>query len=160
MYYSDYLGLDKILNSQNPESDKEGKQKPVIMGCYGIGISRLMGTIAEVHNDQSGIIWPNEVAPFAVHLVGIKNKELSIKGEVEKIYNTLIKNNINVLYDDRENTSDGQKLVEADLIGIPWRVVASERTLKEGKVEVKKRNEKEARLLTVEKFIKLVNSNH
>lgn len=133
--------------------DKEGKTGRVIMGCYGIGISRLMGTIAEAHNDEKGIIWPEEVAPFAAHLVSIKNQAASIKGELEKIYNTLTKHNIDALYDDREDKATGEKFMEADLIGIPWRVVISEKTIQEGKIEAKKRSEKNPRLLTVKELL-------
>ncbi len=126
---------------------REGEKKKVVMGCYGIGISRLMGVIVEVHNDARGIIWPKEIAPFGIHLLkfkGVQNDEA---------YNTFQARGVDVLYDDREDVSDGAKLVEADLIGIPWRVVVSERTLKEDKIEVKQRNQKESRLIPLKKFL-------
>lgn len=135
---------------------EEGKKHLVLMGCYGIGISRVMGAIVEVHHDEQGIIWPDKIAPFLVHLLRLTTNDLRLTTESERIYNIFQKENIEVLYDDREDVSDGQKLVEADLIGIPWRVVVSERTLRQGKIEVKKRSEKEARLMTMEKSIEEV----
>ncbi|MBI3335668.1 MAG: hypothetical protein HY001_04175 [Candidatus Portnoybacteria bacterium] len=133
--------------------DAQGKKRLVLMGCYGIGISRVMGAVVEVHHDEAGIIWPEEVAPFKIHLLRFKIYDLRFKNEQEKIYKELLTKDVEVLYDDREEVSDGQKLVEADLIGIPWRVVVSERTMKEGKVEVKRRGEKENKLLSLEKLI-------
>ncbi len=126
---------------------REGEKKDVVMGCYGIGISRLMGVIVEVHNDERGIIWPKEIAPFGIHLLKLKGVQ------DDEIYKTFQARGIDILYDDREDVSDGVKLVEADLIGIPWRVVISERTLKEGKIEVKQRNQKESRLISLKKFL-------
>ena len=126
--------------------NKDGKETPVFMGCYGIGISRLMGTIAEIYNDEKGIIWPESVAPFQVHLISLrKNKE------AEKIYTELLKNNIEVLYDDRD-MSVGEKFADADLIGLPYRVVISEKSLSNGGAEIKKRNEKKSRIVALDKL--------
>lgn len=139
------------------EQDKE--KATVVMGCYGIGISRLMGVIVEVHHDDSGIIWPEGVAPFSTHLLKLRTREANKKREQDNMYQQLQNAGIEVLYDNREEVSDGQKFVEADLIGIPWRAIVSERTLKEGKIEVKKRSEREAKLLPLEKFIEILNVN-
>ena len=127
-------------------TDEDGGKKPVIMGSYGIGPGRLMGTVVEVFNDEKGIIWPESVAPFALHLL-----ELG-RGLGKKAYDALRKAGIEVLYDDRE-VSAGVKFADSDLIGIPWRVVVSEKTEKQGKVEVKKRNEEKAELMDLQKFI-------
>ncbi len=128
--------------------DEDGKEKPVVMGSYGIGLGRLMGTIAEVLSDEKGLIWPESVAPFAVHLI-----ELG-QGLGEKAYKHLQAKGIEVLYDDR-TASAGEKFADADLIGIPYRLVISPKS--EDKVEVKKRNEKDMKLMTLEEVIKIIN---
>lgn len=124
--------------------DRDGKKKAVIMGCYGIGVGRLMGTVVEVYHDDKGIVWPLSVAPFAVHLIKINNPDekidRKIKKEAEKAYNILLKNQIEVLYDDRMDFSAGEKLIEADLIGIPYRAIISEKTLQKQSIEIKSRN--------------------
>ncbi len=133
--------------------DKDDKQKLVQMGCYGIGPSRIMGTIAEVYYDDRGIIWPEEVAPFRVHLVQIENSQKVAK-EAEKLYKDLEKEEVEVLYDDRVDKTAGEKFADADLIGIPLRLVVSERTLAKKSVEVKKRGEKEAKLIKISSLMK------
>jgi prolyl-tRNA synthetase len=127
--------------------DENGEEKPVLMGCYGIGLSRVMGTIVEIYNDEKGILWPEAVAPFKTHLISLGKNE-----EAEKIYEDLTKNNFEVLYDDRE-ISAGEKFADADLIGIPWRVVVSEKSLAAGGAEIKKRSEKENRIVKLENLI-------
>lgn len=129
--------------------DKTGKERAIIMGCYGIGLSRLMGAVVEVHHDEKGIIWPTEIAPFKIHLIPIED-EKSVKKAAEKIYQNLQKQKIEVLYDDRARKSAGERLVEADLIGIPTRLVISERTLKKNCIEVKKRSEKKTKLIKIQ----------
>ena len=124
---------------------QNGEIKPVIMGCYGIGPQRLMGTIAEIINDERGLVWPEAVAPFLVHLISLGKNE-----EAEKVYNDLIKNNIEVLYDDREDASAGAKFADSDLIGIPYRIVISEKSLSSGGAEIKKRNAKDSRIIKLE----------
>ena len=127
--------------------DKSGFEQSVVMGCYGIGLGRLMGTIVEVNNDENGLIWPEAVAPFKVHLINLAaGKKSSVEEAAENLYKELLAKNIEVLYDDREDISLGKKLVDADLIGLPWRVVVSEKTGTD-KIEIKKRNEKEVRLI-------------
>jgi prolyl-tRNA synthetase len=128
-------------------NDKEGKKQYPIMGCYGIGISRLMGVIVEKYNDDRGIVWPEAIAPFAVHLLAIAG------ADAEKTYDSLQKAGIQVLYDDRE-MSAGEKFAEADLIGIPWRIVVSPKL--EGKVEIKKRNEKEPGIMELKEAVELI----
>lgn len=126
---------------------EDGKDIMLITGCYGIGLQRVMGTIVEVCNDEKGIIWPESVAPFKVHLISLGKNE-----ETEKIYADLEKSDVGVLFDDREDTSAGAKFADADLIGIPWRVVVSEKSLASGGVEVKKRSEKESEIVKIEEI--------
>ena len=105
-------------------TDKEGKQQPIIMGCYGIGTSRLMGAIVEVLHDDKGIIWPKEIAPYHLHLIAL-GKEEADKEKAEKLYRDLQHNNISVLFDDRPDVQAGTKFADADLLGMPIRVVIS-----------------------------------
>lgn len=131
--------------------NEKGKNKILLTGCYGIGLQRLIGTIVEVYNDERGIIWPESVAPFKVHLLSLGQNE-----EAEKIYNDLLKNNIEVLYDDRE-TSAGEKFADADLIGIPYRIVVSKKSLAGGGLEIKKRSEEKSEIVKIEEIIKKIN---
>jgi len=133
--------------------DKDDKEKLVQMGCYGIGPSRIMGTITEVFYDERGVIWPKEVAPFQVHLIQIENNQKVLK-EAEKIYKELEKKGVEVLYDDRIDKTAGEKFADSDLIGIPLRLVVSERTLAKKSVEIKKRGEKEAKLIKISSLMK------
>lgn len=126
-------------------TNKNGQKNPVWMAAYGIGISRILGTIVEIYNDANGIIWPKNISPFSVHLLALSGG----KGEAEKIYNSLIKDEIEVLYDDREDKTVGEKFADADLIGIPLRVIVSVKTLEKDSVEIKKRNSKETELIKI-----------
>lgn len=121
-------------------TDKDGVQKTPVMGCYGIGPSRLMGAIAECLSDDKGLVWPEEIAPFRVHLVSIVHDEADV-AQCEEIYHDLQKNGIDVLYDDRPDVRAGAKLADSDLLGIPTRIVVSKKTLLEDSVEWKKRTE-------------------
>lgn len=134
--------------------DKDGKEKIIWMGAYGIGIDRAIATIIEVYHDNKGIIWPKEVAPFQIHLIAIENNK-KVKEATEKLYNDLVKNGFEVLYDDRELTP-GNKFADADIIGIPLRLVISEKTLKSANVEIKKRNEKEIKLVKIKEVLRHV----
>lgn len=115
--------------------DENGEDKPVYMGSYGIGVPRLMGTIVEIFSDDKGIIWPEEVAPFQVHLVSIAGGNPDVIAEADRIYDLLKENNIEVLYDDRDIRA-GEKFADSDLIGIPTCLVVSEKTMAESGVEV------------------------
>jgi prolyl-tRNA synthetase len=121
------------------------------MGCYGIGLPRLLSVIVEVNHDKEGIVWPQSVAPFDIHLLALENSN-QVKKVSEKIYKDLQKSNIEVLYDDREEKTAGQKLIDTDLIGIPWRIVVSERSLSKNCVEVKKRDKKKVSLICPSKI--------
>lgn len=118
--------------------DAEGADKPVIMGSYGIGPSRLMGVLVEAFADEKGIIWPKEVAPFQVHLVSITGGSAEVVKEADRMYEMLQENDIEVLYDDRDARA-GEKFNDADLIGIPVRLVVSEKTVSAGGVEMTER---------------------
>lgn len=126
---------------------RDGKKAFPVMGCYGLGISRLMGVLVEKCHDEKGIIWPAPAAPFPAHLIELE------KGLGETLYKDLQARGIEVLYDDRE-ASAGEKFADADLVGIPWRLVISPKT--GDKVEVKARGEKEAELLNKDKVFSLL----
>lgn len=128
--------------------DKDGQPKPIVMASYGIGPGRLMGTIVEVHHDQDGIIWPSSVAPFQIYLISLDGKD--IKG----LLADLKKNSFDVLYDDRD-VSAGIKFKDADLIGLPMRVIASAKT--GSQFELKYRGEKETQLFSQDQLVKELN---
>src|SRR3989344_905434 len=132
--------------------DSDGQDKPVEMGCYGMGPSRLMGALVEVFHDEKGIMWPKAVAPFQVHLVSLGVDE-NVKQEAEELYEKLLAKGVEVLWDDRDAQA-GAKLADADLIGIPTRLVISKKTLAEDSVEVKERNEKDAEMVKLSEIIK------
>lgn len=137
--YSDAFGFDYM--------DVEGKKQRVLMGCYGIGTSRLVGAIVEAYNDAKGIIWPKSVAPFQVELVPLKSKDEEQQKIVDAgaaaIERSLQERGIEVLVDDRDKGA-GEKFADADLIGIPLRLVISEKSLAAGGVEWKERASAEA----------------
>ena len=122
--------------------DKRGQNQKVYMGCYGIGLTRLIGAIVEVFHDKKGIIWPVEIAPFKFHLIELK------QGLAKKIYEQSQKDGLEVLYDDRLNASIGEKLNDADLIGLPYRLVVSDKT--KNKIEIKKRGQNKVKLIKYE----------
>jgi len=138
-------------------TDSDGQKKFVVMGSYGIGLGRVMGTIVEIYNDGKGIIWPDSVAPFKAHLIALPGKEeAAVMEAADKIYDDLQAAGIDVLYDDRRNTTPGEKFADSDLLGIPTRVVVSAKTLAETSVEVKKRSETEAKLVKISELAKHV----
>ncbi|MDP2587650.1 MAG: aminoacyl--tRNA ligase-related protein [bacterium] len=136
--------------------DAQGKQQPIIMASYGIGTTRLVGAIIEVHHDERGMIWPESVAPFGVHLVGINLDNDAVKKACEQLYGSLEQAGVEVLFDDRESASAGEKLSDADLIGIPHRVVISKKTLAGDTVEYKKRSESEPTMLSQAELLKKI----
>ena len=129
--------------------DKDGASKLLYMGSYGIGIGRAISTIIETHNDEKGIIWPESIAPYQIHLVGLDLFDENIKKQAEDIYQKLIDKNIEVLFDDRDDVSAGAKFADADLIGIPTRLVISKRSLENGGVESKKRTESKSEIISI-----------
>ncbi|MEA3398818.1 MAG: aminoacyl--tRNA ligase-related protein [Patescibacteria group bacterium] len=140
-------------------TDKRGQQQDVYMGCYGMGPSRIMGTVAEIFRDDNGVIWPEEIAPFKAHIIPVTGKISAPVVEAgEKMYSNLVKNKVEVLYDDRLNYSPGEKFAEADMIGCPYRLVISEKTLKKNCVEVKRRNSEKIELVSLDKIVEFLNS--
>ncbi len=140
--YSDSFGCTFL--------DRDGQQKPVIMGSYGIGVGRLLACVAEAHHDEHGLVWPVSVAPFQVHLVLLRGKgSLQAQETADQLYASLQESGMEVLYDDREE-SPGVKFNDADLIGCPLRVTVSERGLAQGGVEVKLRREQSKLVLPLQ----------
>lgn len=137
--------------------DKNSVRHPVIMGSYGIGPTRVMGALVEEYNDEKGIIWPDSAAPFTVHLVTLGDSE-KVKKEADNVYKILggLVGESEVLYDER-NLSAGEKLNDVDLLGIPFRLVISDKTIKENKIEVKKRSEKGVKLIAAGQLENLLN---
>ncbi len=127
--------------------DENGRPQYIFMGSYGIGLDRLMAIIVELHHDKDGIIWPETVAPYKVHLLHL-GKGDDVRETAETLYNQLFEAGIEVLYDDRE-LSAGVKFKDADLLGIPWRLTVGARGLAEGAVEVKRRDSSERRLVPI-----------
>jgi len=120
-------------------NNEDGVISDLIMGCYGIGLGRLMGTVVETFHDNDGIIWPNELSPFKAHLVAINLEDANIKRESDKIYKELLDNDIEVLYDDRLKFSAGEKFSESDMIGCSYRIIVSKKNIKNGMIEVRNR---------------------
>lgn len=131
---------------------ESGESRNAFMGCYGIGPGRLMGTIVEVLADDRGIIWPASVAPYAVHLVSLC-KDAGLVARADEVYERLCAAGIEVLYDDRPDIRAGEKFADSDLIGIPVRMVVSEKTLEDDMVEVKRRASQDVELVSLDQYI-------
>ncbi len=131
---------------------EDSASKSVFMGSYGIGPGRVMGTVVEVLSDDKGIIWPESIAPFHVHLL-VLGDDKEIITEADKVYESLVKNNIEVLFDDRKGISAGEKFADSDLLGIPHRAVISSRSIKEGGIELKKRTEEKGEIVSIEELL-------
>lgn len=128
--FSEALGLSY--------KDAEGKSIPVFMGSYGIGPGRLMGTIVELMADEKGLVWPEAIAPFSTHLVSLGQTDDEIKKMADALYRDLVNANVDVLYDDRDLRA-GEKFMESDLLGIPYRIVVGKNTVATGAFEVVER---------------------
>lgn len=135
-------------------TDQEGNQQSIIAGCYGIGVSRLVGALAEHFADDKGLVWPENVAPYKVYLVQLGDSE-AVLSAGSTLYEILQQNGISILYDDRDARA-GEKFADADLLGIPYRIVVSEKTLQNAVYEVKKRTEEQSQLLNQEDLLKLL----
>jgi prolyl-tRNA synthetase len=134
-------------------TDENGKQQDVYMGCYGIGLPRVMGVIAEKFNDGNGLIWPKQVAPFDIHFITLDQKQTS---QAEEIIRNLEAQAYSVLWDEREDVSAGEKFADADLIGIPARVILSKRSLENGGVEVTSRKTGESEVVAIERLAEYI----
>ncbi len=133
---------------------EDGSTQMAVMGCYGIGVTRLVGTVVEASHDERGMIWPKSVAPYQIHIVSLRAKSEEMQARINQAaqdtYESLTHVGFEVLWDDRADISPGEKFADADLIGLPLRLVISEKTLKESSVEWKERTETEARLVKME----------
>jgi prolyl-tRNA synthetase len=123
-------------------------QRP-IMGCYGMGVGRVFASMIEANHDERGIIWPAAMAPYDVHLVGLGLDKPGVRESAEQVYQQLVDAGIEVLYDDREEGSAGVKFTDADLLGMPLRVTVSPRSIEAGGAEIKRRTEKDARVVAL-----------
>ena len=132
--------------------DEHGKEHSMIMGCYGIGVGRLLAAAVEQNHDDKGIVFPNPIAPYQIHLISLNSDNESVSGLSDSLYDTLQANGFEVLYDDREESA-GIKFNDADLLGMPVRLVVSQRNLKEQAVEVKLRSEDSGRLVPIEDIV-------
>lgn len=131
-------------------ADENGTRQSIIMGCYGIGVSRLMGVIAEIFSDSKGLVWPENIAPYKVYLVRIGNEEV-VKC-ADGLYEEFSSKGIEVLYDDRD-VHAGQKFADSELIGIPYRVTVSDRLMADGNYELVERKDGQIKLLTREQLL-------
>ncbi len=147
--FSDALGLTY--------KDADGKEIPVFMGSYGIGPARLMGTIVELLSDAKGIVWPVEVAPFRVHLVELSNGNADVSADAAELYRELTSAGVEVLWDDRDARA-GEKFADSDLLGLPLRVVVSEKTLAAGKYECVERASGKVEHKSLSELLKYLNS--
>ncbi len=132
--------------------DEEGNDQPVIMGSYGIGPARAMGTVVDLLSDEKGIVWPESIAPYMVHLVGLNGDDAEVKDYTDGVYTALQRRGVAVLYDDRIEARPGEKFADSDLLGMPYRVVVSRKTKEEGVFEVITRATGEVRYLTEEEL--------
>ena len=125
--------------------DSGNKLQPILMSCFGMGPSRIMGSLVEVFGDEKGLLWPQEVSPFTLHLIGLDS-------QADDIYQSLIQQGIDVLYDDRP-VSAGIKFADADLIGIPNRIVVSKKSLEAGGLEIKNRKQEKTKIISLDDVI-------
>lgn len=131
--------------------DKDGKEKNYYMGCYGTGVDRVLATVVENHHDEKGMIWPEAVAPFTLHLIALGESE-AVKAKAEELYQDLVAKGIDVLFDDRDESA-GVKFADADLIGIPYRAIVSEKTLAADGIGFRKRSEKEESIIKTDELL-------
>jgi prolyl-tRNA synthetase len=148
------LGTKYSENMKVFFKDESGQEKPIHFASYGIGPTRVMGTLVEIFHDEKGIIWPDSIAPFKVHLAGLNLDDKHTEEYAEKIYKLLQAEGIEVLFDDRKNASPGEKFADADLIGIPNRVVISKKLGEE--LEVKKRGEDKTEFMKYENLLEIL----
>lgn len=145
------FGTEKSEQMGISYADSDGSQKPIYLASYGIGITRVMGVIVEKFSDEKGLVWPENIAPAQVYLVSI-----GADSEGDALYNELTEQGIEVLYDDRDSRP-GEKFADADLLGIPHRVVVSKKTLESGGFEYKARTSESAEILNQTALIALLN---
>lgn len=149
------FGTEKCEQMGLSFTDTEGKKQPVFLGSYGVGVTRLVGVLAEIFSDEKGIVWPESVAPFQVHLLVLGTNE-DTWSKANALYESLNQNGVEVIFDDRAGLAPGEKFADADLLGMPVRVVVSDRSLEKGGYEMKKRNESEATIVNEEELMKIL----
>lgn len=145
------FGIQKSQEMDFSFLNEAGEKQFVHLGSYGIGITRVMGVIVEKSNDDRGIIWPEAVAPFQVHLIGLDLSDDTVKKQAESIYRSLSDKGLEVLYDDREDVAAGAKFADYDLIGIPFRLIVSKKT--GDQIELKKRTDQSTSLTNLEDLL-------
>lgn len=138
-------------------ANESGELQTLIMGCYGIGVSRLVGVIAEIMSDEKGLVWPANIAPALVYIARLGDEE-PVVAAADKLYEELRSKGIEVLYDDRDARA-GEKFGDADLMGIPYRVVVSQKTVNSGQHELKGRTESEAKMLNINEILAFLAAN-
>jgi prolyl-tRNA synthetase len=143
------FGTEKCEQMGLAFTDSEGKKQPVYLGSYGVGVTRLVGVIAEIFSDEKGMYWPAAIAPFGVHLIAL-GEDMS---EAESLYKELTDKGVEVLFDDRVGVMAGEKFADADLLGMPLRVVVSKRSLENGGAEIKKRTETDSLVVPLNEVI-------
>ncbi|TSC64450.1 MAG: prolyl-tRNA synthetase [Parcubacteria group bacterium Gr01-1014_106] len=144
------LGQTYSDNMKAHVTTADGKKQPLVMGCYGIGLGRLLATVVEASHDDRGILWPASIAPFHVHVLELgagKGDAAAVRAATEKLVQKLADAGFSVLHDDRDDASPGEKFADADRIGIPWRVVVSQKHVANGTVGIKNRKEKDERAI-------------
>ncbi len=144
-FFSETLGAHYL--------DSEGRQRPITMGCYGIGVGRLLAAAIEQNHDDRGIVFPVPIAPFSVHLVGLNLADGAVREAADGLYDRLWARGIETLYDDRAEEAAGVKFNDADLLGLPVRLVVSPRNLRQGSVEVKGRGDSDAELVEMDDVV-------
>jgi prolyl-tRNA synthetase len=132
-------------------SDADGNLQRPVMGCYGIGVGRTFAAAIEANHDERGIIWPRELAPYQVHLVGLGFDKTGVRESAEQVYQQLLDEGFDVLFDDREEGSAGVKFNDADLLGMPVRVTVSPRSIENGGAEIKRRTEKDGAIVPLDR---------
>lgn len=146
--YSDALGAKYL--------DEKGRENPIIMGSYGIGVERIVACHIEQNHDKDGIIWDKTIAPYHVHLILLSGKGDATKKVAEELYQKLQNNNIEVLYDDREDASPGFKFKDADLLGMPLQVIAGEKNVANGNVEIKQRRTGKREVVEIQRVVSYI----
>ncbi len=135
--------------------DKDGKDKPMVMGCYGIGVGRLLAAAIEQNHDEKGVIFPPSISPYDIHLVSLNTEDPDIREAAESLYSLLGQNGFEVFYDDR-NESPGVKFNDADLLGFPIRIIVSPRNLKANQVEMKSRKEATSQAIAMDDVVRII----
>ena len=147
------LGTKYSVSMKANFLDDHGKENPIIMGSYGIGVERIVACHIEQHHDENGIKWQKSIAPFDIHLICVSTKSEDVVAASEDIYSKLSHQGISVLYDDRTDVSPGFKFKDADLLGMPLQVIVGEKNLKNKEIELKDRNTGNRWTVPVEKVI-------